>query len=93
MGCPHKKRKYIRILLTTLIPIVIIVSLWLSTHKLIQRYKSIIQDRNTTIESLLDEVKNECSELYSHAKNLEQKNKALKERVRDLESKIITSAD
>ena len=73
--------------------IVVIGSLWLSTHSLIRRYKSIIQDKNMTIESLLDEVKNECSELYSHAKNLEQKNKALKERVRDLESKIITSTD
>ena len=81
-----KNNSFTRLLIVACFTVGLAAGLWLATYKISYRYVTIIQDKNETIELLVEEVKNECSELYMYSKNLEKERNSLKETVRDLES-------
>lgn len=81
-----KNNSFTRLLIVACVTAGFAAGLWVATYKISHRYASIVQDKNETIELLVEEVKNECSELYMYSKDLEKERNSLKETVRDLES-------
>ena len=86
MGFELKNSSFTRLLIVACVTAGFAAGLWVATYKISHRYTAIIQDKNETIELLVEEVKNECSELYVYAKDLEKERNSLKETVRDIES-------
>jgi hypothetical protein len=78
-----KNNSFIRFLIVACFTAGVAAGLWLATYKVSHRYVTIIQNKNETIELLVEEVKNECSELYMYSKELEKERNTLKETVRD----------
>ncbi len=80
------RNSYARLLVVTFFALGFSIGLWVATHKLSQRYGEVLQGKNETIDLMIEEIKNECSELYGYSKKLEQENRVLKEKIRDLKS-------